>query len=411
MSKPEKIIETLRHINQDLFSKDLLIIFREFNGTTFCAKTHDFPSLEKYYPNWSDIVHQQAMSCPAEILSDIGLKGLVDHIFKKFSSHITQHVKWTEEISVDQNMNSTLQNIKETISSDTDIKNSCIAYLRLKCILENKSLILSKTQLYIQLNLLCNNVLFYLFYQTVFYIYNRLVTFFQNKKKALDIVLNDTNLKKLSTLQSSVCSDLLSGEELKCDEIKIDLETDPEYVIWPLKLFKSLGNTIEIFIEPVFKDADLETLLATAKAANCYIRNIDELSSKFKDLCKYEFIKSIVFDTDTFTTKKVEIVIDSMIQETTVNYLTELLASENKALVAKIKLTQKECDSQKKSAMRKLARKPVSRKSVSRKSVSRKSVSRKSVSRKSVSRKSVSRKPVSRKSVSRKSASRKPAKK
>lgn len=274
MSKPEKIIETLRHINQDLFSKDLLIIFREFNGTTFCAKTHDFPSLEKYYPNWSDIVHQQAMSCPAEILSDIGLKGLVDHIFKKFSSHITQHVKWTEEISVDQNMNSTLQNIKETISSDTDIKNSCIAYLRLKCILENKSLILSKTQLYIQLNLLCNNVLFYLFYQTVFYIYNRLVTFFQNKKKALDIVLNDTNLKKLSTLQSSVCSDLLSGEELKCDEIKIDLETDPEYVIWPLKLFKSLGNTIEIFIEPVFKDADLETLLATAKAANCYIRNI-----------------------------------------------------------------------------------------------------------------------------------------
>jgi small nuclear ribonucleoprotein (snRNP)-like protein len=394
MSKPEKIIETLRHINQDLFSKDLLIIFREFNGTTFCAKTHDFPSLEKYYPNWSDIVHQQAMSCPAEILSDIGLKGLVDHIFKKFSSHITQHVKWTEEISVDQNMNSTLQNIKETISSDTDIKNSCIAYLRLKCILENKSLILSKTQLYIQLNLLCNNVLFYLFYQTVFYIYNRLVTFFQNKKKALDIVLNDTNLKKLSTLQSSVCSDLLSGEELKCDEIKIDLETDPEYVIWPLKLFKSLGNTIEIFIEPVFKDADLETLLATAKAANCYIRNIDELSSKFKDLCKYEFIKSIVFDTDTFTKEDVNIEnidIDSMIEETAVNYLKELLTSENKELVARIRLTQTECDSQKKSAMRKLARKPVSRKSASKKSVSSKPV-RKSASRKSVSRKSVSRK-------------------
>ena len=229
-----------------------------------------------------------------------------------------------------------------------------------------------------------------------------MVTFFQSKKKA-DIVLNDTNLKKLSTLQSSVCSDLLSDEELKCDEIKIDLEID----IWPLKLFKSLGDTIKIFIEPLFKEEDLETLLAKAKAANCYICNIDELSSKFKDLCKYEFIKSIVFNTDTFTKKKVEITIDSMIQETTVNYLAELLTSENKALVAKIKLAQTECDSHKKSARRKLARKPA-RKPVSRKSASRKSVSRKPVSRKSASRKSVSMKPVARKSASRK---RKPAKK
>ena len=374
----EKIIKTLKVLNKDLFSEDLLnkdlfsedlliknllIIFRKFNGTTFCSKTRDFSSLEKDYPEWSDIVHQQAMSCPKEILSDIGLKGLVDHIFKKFSSHIVQDVKWTEEIEVGQHFNPSLENIKDTISSNTDIKNSCVAYLRLKCILENKSLILSKTQLYIQLNLLCNNVLFYLFYQTVFNIFNGLVTVFQ-KKKALDIVLNDTNLKKLSTLKYSVCSDLilLSDEELKCDEIKIDLEIDSD-VIWPLKLFKSLGDTIKIFIEPLFKEEDLETLLAEAKAANCYIRNIDELSSKFKDLCKYEFIKSIVFNTDTFTKKKVEITIDSMIQETTVNYLTELLTSENKALVAKIKLAQTECDLQKKSALRKIARKSV-RKSV-----------------------------------------------
>lgn len=118
------------------------------------------------------------------------------------------------------------------------------------------------------------------------------------------------------------------------------------------------------------------------------------MSSKFKDLCKYEFIKSIVFDTDTFTKEDVNIEnidIDSMIEETAVNYLKELLTSENKELVARIRLTQTECDSQKKSAMRKLARKPVSRKSASKKSVSSKPV-RKSASRKSVSRKSVSRK-------------------
>jgi hypothetical protein len=114
--------------------------------------------------------------------------------------------------------------------------------------------------------LLCDNLLFYLFYQVVFDACNSLLSFIKSKKKTVSSNLDGTNLDKLKDLSESMCCALVFGTdnivEYKCADLKVD---DEEESLRPLKIFKKLSSVIGMFTEPLFDDSVLEELLDSVK--------------------------------------------------------------------------------------------------------------------------------------------------
>jgi hypothetical protein len=156
--------------------------------------------------------------------------------------------------------------------------------------------------------------------------------------------LDGTNLDKLKDLSESICCNPVFGKdnivEYKCADLKVDNEP-----LWPLKIFKKLSSVIGMFTEPLFDDRVLEALLDRVKETQCYIKNISETHNKFRDLFKYEIIKSIQYDASTDAFSRTEPVFDeSILTVKTLSYIEELLTSPNKTLVQEITSIKKTCD-------------------------------------------------------------------
>jgi hypothetical protein len=356
-----KALPCILKYNETLFTqKNLLVVFNQFKGTDYCSETEEFPYLEESYEkkNWSRIVHLKAMSEQKDVLLKIGLEGLVFSVCDKLLWNISVgNEVWTEvPKNYEKNWLRNELRYERTVfreaycnvCKNTEIGDCCVAYLRLKCICEHKSLFLDrkKSDLYIQLNLLCENVLFYLFYQVVFNACNSLLSFIKSKKKTVPN-LDGTNLDKLKDLSESICCDPVFGTDIvveyKCADLKVD-EEDKE-PLWPLKIFKKLSSVISMFTEPLFNDSVLEELLDRVKEKQCYIKNIPETHNKFRDLFKYEIIKSIQYDASTDAFSRTDPVFDeSILTCETLSYIEELLTSPDKTLVQKIKSIKESCD-------------------------------------------------------------------
>lgn len=299
------------------------------------------------------------MSEQKDVLLTIGLKGLVFSVCDKLLWNIsvgndvwtdvpTNYEKhWLKNALKDKDKGSVFnREAYFNVCKNTEIGDCCVAYLRLKCICEHKSLFLDRkiSDLYIQLNLLCDNLLFYLFYQVVFNACNSLLSFIKSKKKTVSSNLDGTNLDKLKDLSESICCNPVFGKdnivEYKCADLKVDNEP-----LWPLKIFKKLSSVIGMFTEPLFDDRVLEALLDRVKETQCYIKNISETHNKFRDLFKYEIIKSIQYDASTDAFSRTEPVFDeSILTVKTLSYIEELLTSPNKTLVQEITSIKKTCD-------------------------------------------------------------------
>ena len=349
MSKKKEAFECISLYNSRFFSeKNLLTTFRIFKGTVYCSETENFPYLEqtKKKKEWSYIVHQRAMYEETDVLAEIGLRGLVFSVCEKILTFYDWPIikEYTPFLIHEMgNSNSFYKKAYDSVCDNEDVKHSCVAYLRLKCICENKSLILSKDLLYIQLNLLCENILFYLFYQIAFSTCKALLESTPLKKymsqSQSKLELDKTNLDLLKNLKESQCSELVEGK--KCDE-----ETEYTEGLWPLKLFKNLNNIIALFVEPLFKEEDLENCLNTVTKSNCLIKEIQQLSHKFKDLWKYDIIKSIKYDPSVKEKEFSRIVPtfdNEMLIKETLKYIDELLSSPNLSLVGEIKSKQGNC--------------------------------------------------------------------
>jgi hypothetical protein len=357
-----KALQCILKYNETLFAqKNLLVVFNQFKGTDYCSETEEFPYLEESYEKkiWSRIVHLKAMSEQKDVLLKIGLEGLVFSVCDKLLWNISVgNDVWTEvpKNYVKHWLRNELRDERSVfreaycnVCKNTEIGDCCVAYLRLKCICEHKSLFLDrkKRDLYIQLNLLCENVLFYLFYQVVFNACNSLLSFIKSKKKTVSSNLDGTNLDKLKDLSESICCDPVFGTDIvveyKCADLKVDEEDkDP---LWPLKIFKKLSSVIGMFTEPLFDDSLLEELLERVKEKECCIKNIPETHNKFRDLFKYEIIKSIQHDASTDAFSRTDPVFDeSILTVETLSYIEELLTSPDKTLVQKIKSIKESCD-------------------------------------------------------------------